>query len=157
LQLQKKFALPAKVNKFNEEKMKKFSTFLFEESCPAATTDIHVNLENRQHAIDEYFYGPANPEKPENYWKDAAKRWNIAVETAMTMRCSNCAAFDVSDKMRKCIESGIQGNEDSVDAMASIEKSDLGYCNFLHFKCAGSRSCTAWITGGAIQNKDRTQ
>jgi hypothetical protein len=41
--------------------------------------------------------------------------------------------------------------------MATIEKADLGYCNFLHFKCAGTRSCTAWVTGGAIDNKDRTE
>ena len=24
--------------------------------CPIATQDIHVNLKNRQHAIDEYYY-----------------------------------------------------------------------------------------------------
>lgn len=137
--------------------MKKFITFLQEESCPTATQDVHVNVENRQHAIDEYFYGPANPEKPGSYWKEAAKRWKVDEKTAMSMRCYNCAAFDVSDKMRKCIESGIQGDEEGVDAMASIEKSNLGYCNFLHFKCAGSRSCSIWITGGAIENEDRTQ
>ena len=43
------------------------------------------------------------------------------------------------------------------DAMATIHKADLGYCNFLHFKCAGTRSCTAWVSGGAIDDKDRTQ
>ena len=29
--------------------------------CPIATYDIDVNLKNRQKAIDEYHYGPANP------------------------------------------------------------------------------------------------
>lgn len=125
--------------------------------CPIATQDIDVNLKNRQKAIDEYFYGPANPDAPEDYWKKAAKRWGITEKTAKTMQCANCAAFDVSDKMWKCIESGIQGNESNVDAMATIHKSDLGYCNFLHFKCAGSRSCTAWVTGGAVDDKDRTK
>ena len=124
--------------------------------CPVATHDIDVNLRNRQQAIDNYHYGPANPDQPENYWKDAAKRWKIKEQTAKTMRCGNCAAFDVSDAMRDCIESGIKGNEKSIDAMATIDKSDLGYCNFLHFKCAGLRSCSAWVTGGAIDNKDRT-
>ena len=125
--------------------------------CPIATQDIDVNLENRQTAIDDYMYGPANPEKPGSYWKDYAKRWKIDEKTAKTMMCNNCAAFDVSDKMWACIESGIQGDENNADAMASIHKADLGYCNFLHFKCAGTRSCTAWVSGGAIDDKDRTQ
>lgn len=125
--------------------------------CPVATQDIDVNLKNRQKAIDDYFYGPANPDKPGNYWKDYAKRWNIDESTAKTMKCENCAAFDVSDKMWKCIEEGAKGDEKFADAMATIHKADLGYCNFLHFKCAGTRSCTAWVSGGAIDDKDRTQ
>lgn len=125
--------------------------------CPLATQDVDVNLKNRQTAIDDYFYGPANPDKPGNYWKDYAKRWKIDEKTAKTMQCNNCAAFDVSDKMWKCIESGIQGDEKDADAMATIHKADLGYCNFLHFKCAGTRSCTAWVSGGAIDDKDRTK
>ena len=125
--------------------------------CPIATHDIDVNLKNRQKAIDAYHYGPANPDKPGSYWKDAAKEWKIDEKTAKTMLCSNCAAFDVSDKMWACIEAGIKGEYKNVDAMATIEKSDLGYCNFLHFKCAGTRSCTAWVHGGAIDDKDRTE
>ena len=125
--------------------------------CPIATQDVDVNLKNRQTAIDDYFYGPANPDKPGNYWKDSAKRWKIDEATAKTMKCENCAAFDVSDKMWACIESGIQGDEKDADAMATIHKADLGYCNFLHFKCAGTRSCTAWVSGGAVDDKDRTQ
>ena len=125
--------------------------------CPIATQDVDVNLKNRQTAIDDYYYGPANPDKPGNYWKDYAKRWKIDEKTAKTMQCTNCAAFDVSDKMWACIESGIQGDEKNADAMATIHKADIGYCNFLHFKCAGSRSCTAWVSGGAIDDKDLTK
>jgi hypothetical protein len=125
--------------------------------CPVATYDIDVNLENRQKAIDQYHYGPASPSKPDGYWKKAAAQWGITEKTAKTMTCSVCAAFDVSDKMWKCIEDGINGEDPAVDGMATIHKADLGYCNFLHFKCAGSRSCTAWVTGGAVDNKDRTK
>ena len=125
--------------------------------CPIATHDIDVNLKNRQVAIDEYHYGPANPDEPGTYWKDAAKVWGIDEKTAKTMRCGNCAAFDVSDKMWQCIEDGIKGDEKAVDGMASIHKADLGYCNFHAFKCAGTRSCKAWIHGGSIDNKDRTE
>jgi len=126
-------------------------------NCPVATHNIDVNLKNRQKAIDSYHYGPANPDKPDNYWRQAAKRFKVSEAVAKTMQCANCAAFDVSDKMWKCIEDGIKGDEKAADAMATIHKADLGYCNFLHFKCAGDRSCTAWVTGGAIDNKDRTQ
>jgi hypothetical protein len=123
--------------------------------CPAATADINLNLKNRQHAIDEYHYGPANPNKPENYWKDAAKVFGVTEAISKTMQCSNCAAFDVSDSMRKCIAAGIHGDEKHIDAAATINLSDMGYCNLIHFKCAGARSCSSWIAGGPVTEKDK--
>ena len=125
--------------------------------CPIATHDIDVNLKNRQKAIDEYHYGPANPEQAEDYWNKSAKIFNVTATTAKTMLCGNCAAFDVSDSMRACISTGIKGDEAGVDANASINLADLGYCNFLHFKCAGSRSCKAWVTGGPVTEKDKNK
>ena len=126
-----------------------------DKNCPTATYNIDVNLKNRQQAIDDYHYGPANPDRPEDYWKKSAKIFGVSEATAKTMQCGNCGAFDVSDSMRECIARGIQGDEKSVDANASINLADLGYCNFLHFKCAGTRSCKAWITGGPITEKDK--
>jgi hypothetical protein len=126
-----------------------------QKGCPVATHDIDKNLKNRQAAIDNYHYGPANPDRAEDYWTKSAKIFDVSVATAKTMLCGNCAAFDVSDSMRKCIADGIQGDETGVDANASINLADLGYCNFLHFKCAGTRSCKAWITGGPITEKDK--
>ena len=126
-----------------------------EKGCPVATHDIELNLKNRQTAIDEYHYGPANPLEPSDYWKKAADRWSVTEKIVKTMRCGNCAAFDASDTMRKCIESGIRGDESHADAAATINLSDLGYCNFLHFKCAGTRTCAAWVVGGPITEKDR--
>ena len=123
--------------------------------CPVATHDIDVNLKNRQKAIDDYHYGPANPEEPGTYWSETAKRWNTTEKIVKTMICGNCAAFDASDTMRKCIEAGIKGDENNIDAAATINLSDLGYCNFLHFKCAGSRTCAAWVVNGPITEKDR--
>ena len=32
--------------------------------CPAPTQNIELNLENRQKAINEYGYGPLNPNEP---------------------------------------------------------------------------------------------
>jgi hypothetical protein len=50
--------------------------------------------------------------------------------------------------MYKCIHDGM-GTE-AYQAEKTREAADLGYCNLLHFKCAGTRSCELWITGGPI-------
>ena len=127
----------------------KLRSNLYEESCPIATHDLNVNVNNRQHAIDEYHYGPANPAMPENYWKDAAADWKIEENTAKNMTCSNCAAFNVSPKMKNCINAGIGDSKE--DGAAIIELANLGYCELLHFKCAGSRSCGIWLTNGPLE------
>jgi len=136
--------------------MKMFREFLFESAtgCPIATHDLSLNLENRQTAIDKYGYGPMNPMEPsEEFWNQKAKMWKVTPEYAKTSRCGNCAAFNISDQMRKCIEDGIKETPDG-GAMATIEKADLGYCTLLHFKCAGTRTCDAWLTDGPLDNKD---
>jgi hypothetical protein len=53
--------------------------------CPIATHDLEVNVKNRQTAIDNHHYGPANPDEPGNYWKESAKQWGIDEKTAKTM------------------------------------------------------------------------
>lgn len=133
--------------------MHSFKTYLEEQACPTATRDIAVNLANRQKAIDEYGYGPANPNDEagsKSFWQQKAKMWKVKVEAVKKMRCENCGAFDVSDRMRACIESGIKGSEVGVDPTPTIDQADLGYCNFLHFKCAGSRTCDAWVVNGPV-------
>ena len=122
--------------------------------CPIATQDIDVNLKNRQKAIYEYHYGPANPAKPESYWKEAATRWGITETTAKTMKCGNCAAFDITKKMQDCIAKGI-GSEPGSDAMDTIDAAALGYCKYLKFKCAAKRTCSAWVEGGPIKSKSK--
>lgn len=140
--------------------VKKYTTFLSEatNTCPRATYDLALNLENRQKAIDDYGYGPLNPLEPsKKFWLAKAEMWGVSVEEAKTSRCGNCAAFVITDAMRNCINTGRMDDDDSneVDNFeATIEKADLGYCNILHFKCAGERTCDAWLVGGPIDNKD---
>ena len=114
--------------------------------CPLPTQNITLNLKNRAKAITTAKYGPENPNLPnEAYWKRMADEWDVSVEDAKKSRCGNCAAFNVSDSIKQCIADGI-GNE--ADPWGTIELADLGYCEIFDFKCAGSRSCLAWIVGG---------
>lgn len=121
--------------------------------CPPATQSIDLNLKNRQKAIDEYHYGPLDPNAPnEEFWQAKADEWNMSdPEQAKSARCGNCAAFDISEKMQDCIAKGIGGNDDNVDI---IEAGKLGYCRFLKFKCNALRTCSAWVEGGPIKDKD---
>jgi hypothetical protein len=109
--------------------------------CPIATQDTEVNLKNRNHAFEEYGYGPANPEKPGNFWDERAEEWNTTPEIAQSMRCGNCAAFIQTPEMMGCITGGIP---------EVVEAADLGYCELFEFKCAADRTCSAWLTGGPI-------
>ena len=34
-----------------------------------------------------------------------------------------------------------------------VEAAELGYCELLHFKCAASRTCDAWLVGGPISDE----
>ena len=34
-----------------------------------------------------------------------------------------------------------------------VVKANLGYCELFDFKCAGTRTCDAWITNGPITDK----
>ena len=121
-----------------------------EQGCPPATQSIDLNLRNRKKAIDEYMYGPLDPNEPnEDYWEKIAAEWNMTdVEQAKSARCGNCAAFDITKKTLDCIDRGI-GSEDDWDI---IEAGKLGYCRFLKFKCNALRSCSAWVEGGPIED-----
>ena len=122
-----------------------------EEGCPPATQDIALNLKNRQKAIDEYHYGPLNPNLPnDEYWQELADKWNTRdIDSVKQNRCGNCGAFDVSKDMQACIAKGI-GSEPGSSAMDAVDAGQLGYCKFLKFKCASKRTCDAWIEGGPI-------
>ncbi len=122
-----------------------------EQGCPPATQNIDLNLKNRKKAIDEYDYGPMDPNAPnQEYWERIAAEWNMSdIEQAKSARCGNCAAFDISDDMQDCIAKGI-GSEPGSDPMSTIDAGTLGYCKFLKFKCAAKRTCTAWVEGGPI-------
>jgi hypothetical protein len=117
-----------------------------EQSCPMPTQDITLNLKNRAKAITSAAYGPENPKLPNSaFWQKKADQWDVSAEDAKKSRCGNCAAFNVSDKIKQCIAQGI-GME--ADPWGTIKLADLGYCEIFDFKCAASRTCDAWVVGG---------
>ena len=125
------------------------------DTCPVETQDISLNLKNRNHAIKEYGYGPLNPEEPStDFWRAKARMWDTTADEAKTSRCKNCAAFIQTPAMLDCIKNGIEGeNEAHGEGMEAqvIERANLGYCELFHFKCAGDRTCDAWLVGGPIK------
>jgi hypothetical protein len=120
------------------------------DACPTAICDIKENIKNRNWTIDNFAYGPLNPACPDpGFWEKKAEMWHTDVDTAQTAKCGNCAAFDQSPKIMGCIIQGI--NEHSAaDPRAVEDLADLGYCQLFKFKCAGARTCDAWLYGGPI-------
>lgn len=119
--------------------------------CPPATLDISLNLQNRLKCIAVASYGPPNPRLPNReYWNKIGKIWGVSGSEAQTMRCGNCAAFDVTSHVLECIAQGL--GRDGVDPYDTITAAELGYCRMFHFKCAASRTCSAWVVGGPIRD-----
>ena len=120
------------------------------DKCPIATQDVSVNLANREKAIETAAYGPLNPAEPNTeFWNTKAKRWDLPIAEAKKSKCGNCAAFIKTPEMLACIESGLKQG-DSQNAMDTIKAGDLGYCESFDFKCASSRTCDAWVSGGPV-------
>ena len=125
-----------------------------EGGCPLATRDLTLNLKNRGKAIDKAMYGPMNPNEPnDDYWRKMASKWDTSPEEAKTMRCGNCAAFNQTEEMLKCIDTGLAPDR-MKDAMEVQEAGDLGFCEIFDFKCAAKRTCAAWIVGGPITDEE---
>jgi hypothetical protein len=126
--------------------------------CPPATQDISINLANRKNCVEKANYGPANPKlENEEFWLNKAVLFKTSREQAQTMRCSNCAAFIIKEKMIECITKGIASNSIKEEDIAKeiVKEADLGYCELFDFKCAGSRTCDAWITNGPLTDKGK--
>lgn len=123
---------------------------VIQNTCPKPTLDVALNLRNRSKAIGAAMYGPANPRLPSMaYWQKIASIWGITPNEAKTMRCGNCAAFDIKPSTIACIRDGI--GRDGIDPQDTVVAAELGYCRMFQFKCAASRTCAAWVVGGPIR------
>ena len=118
--------------------------------CPIATQNIAANLEARDNAIEVANYGPLDPGRENaDYWGAAADSWGVSVEEVKTARCGNCAAFNITSRIRACIADGVGG----ADAWEVVDAGELGYCEAFDFKCASARRCDAWVQGGPLTDE----
>ena len=112
-------------------------------------TDLDLNTLNRNQTIKEYSYGPLNPDDEKGskqFWENKAELWNTTVDAAKESRCSNCGAFDQKKSTLSKIEKAIGD-----DGKTIVKNANIGFCEFFWFKCAGARTCDAWVGGGPIK------
>ena len=129
--------------------LRKEKEMRFKKSKPMdSITDLALNTLSRNVTVKEYRYGPLNPNDEKGskkFWEDKAEMWDTTVEHAKSSRCSNCSAFNQKpstiNKIAKAI--GDQGKK-------IVKQSNIGFCEFFWFKCAGARTCDAWVGGGPI-------
>jgi len=110
--------------------------------------DLDLNTLNRNKTIKEYGYGPLNPKdkkQSEKFWKEKAEMWDTSVEMAKSARCENCALFNQKNKILDRIAKGI-----GPEGKRVVKEANLGFCEIFWFKCAGARTCDAWIGGGPL-------
>ena len=130
------------------KKLNLFDQYIFEaellDQCPLATQDLESNTKNRDRAIsaEHINYGPLNL-TDEEYWSHLAEHWKTTVDVAKKSTCGNCAAFDISPRMQKCMPGEIEDGEGR-----------LGYCWIHDFKCHSARTCYTWAAGGPIQTDE---
>tara|TARA_Y100001970_G_scaffold183014_1_gene222569 strand:+ start:55 stop:465 length:411 start_codon:yes stop_codon:yes gene_type:complete len=120
--------------------------------CPTATQDVKENTKNRDWTIENFGYGPLNPDNPDpGFWEGKAGLWKTKVEVAKTALCGNCAAFDQTPRVLGCIVKGVNEKGTVANPEHVQRYGNLGYCQLFKFKCAGERTCDAWVHGGPIQ------
>ena len=110
--------------------------------------DLDLNTLGRNVTVKEYRYGPLNPNDEKGskkFWEDKAEMWDTTVEHAKTSTCSNCSAFNQKSSTLKKISKAIGEEGDKI-----VKQSNIGFCEFFWFKCAGARSCDAWVGGGPL-------
>jgi len=128
--------------------------------CPLAAQDVALNTENRNATRENHAYGPLNPSKPsEGFWEKIADKWDATIEEALSTRCANCVAFDISPRMKDCMPLADANVKDVLgDDLPGfdVEEYDVqfGYCWMHHFKCLSARVCDTWASGGPIDENE---
>ena len=115
------------------------------DSCPVASQEPHINAANKSSAIQNFMYGPSMPFADNtDYYDTVAQAMNMSPEDVQGARCHNCAYNNSSPEVQQCIAVGMGGGE-SFDPMSTIQKSNMGYCQSLHFLTEGIKGCSLWV------------
>ena len=123
--------------------------------CPKATVDLPLNAANRQVAIDDFGYGPPNPNEPNDaFWQEKADMWDASRSAVRNMLCGNCRVFDVSPWIVDCMGPAGKQDDQYIKSNATVT---VGYCRIHEFKCASTRTCDVWIDGGPMDNDIETE
>ena len=133
---------PAALNKEKDVQGKKIKPM-------DAIEDLDLNTLSRNVTVKEYRYGPLNPDDDKGtkkFWEDKAEMWDTTVEHAKTSRCKNCVAFNQKPATLKKMARAIGDEGGKI-----IKEANLGFCEFFWFKCAGERTCDAWVAGGPLK------
>jgi len=109
----------------------------YQNRCPDAAQDGHLDRENRHVATVRYGFGPDTPgDPPPIFWPMKAARWHLPLKLATLRRCGNCGVYDVSPKAKSC-------------GVAS-EDGGRGFCQGHQFTCEAFKVCDTWSPGGPI-------
>lgn len=112
--------------------------------------DAAENAARRLVVISQEEYGPARPrEVNASFWRDKAKFWGTDTREAQTMRCGNCASFDLTKAMRDCLLSA-SSTPEAFDE-SDVDAGEVGYCRTYEFRATSLRTCDAWSPGGPIR------
>ena len=107
------------------------------EGCKLVTqkTDKGINTNKKKKAAaaenEKIAYGP--PNRPE-----------LKKLVDQNKLCGNCAAFDVTKKMQKCMGEDYK----QVTAKFLIKNKKRGYCRMHDFMCSAHKTCLTWAPNG---------
>lgn len=118
----------------------------FGASCPAATKDSELNIQNHLQCIAEANLGPANPESSsDSYWQYMAESWMVSVEEARVRQCQNCEYYDNTPKILNCLESStFKASDLPVTPKWTDVSAPSGYCKKWDITCTSTRTCKDW-------------
>ena len=118
----------------------------FGASCPVATHDDAVNMQNHLICIEQANLGPADPNADSNeFWAAKATLWNVSDAEARVMQCQNCEYYKNSPKMLDCIKSAtLKASDLPVEPKWADVALPSGYCTKWDITCTSTRSCDTW-------------
>ena len=118
----------------------------FGASCPAATHNDAVNMQNHLICIEQANLGPADPNaSSDEYWAAKANLWMVSDQEARVRQCQNCEYYKNTPKMLDCVKaSTLKASDLPVEPKWADVSLPSGYCTKWDITCTSTRSCDTW-------------